>query len=100
MSSSTDNENSESDYEKSNTYEREIWTFMNNTIISLISSLDSGEITTDTEQSLHQLLESLLTRFNSLNILVPQMTNGPAPKDVQRKYTGMFYVLKRLKNIF
>jgi hypothetical protein len=62
---------------------------MNNTIIALFSTLDDEEtITACTEESLHQLLESLLCRFNNLNILVPQMTNGFISKDVQRRYTG------------
>lgn len=89
MSSSTENENSESDCEKSNSFERQIWIFMNETIINLLSSLYDGEIKSSTEESLHQLLESLLTRLNSLNILVPQMTNGPVSSDVQKRYTGM-----------
>lgn len=94
MSSSTDNENSESDGEKSNLYDRNLWTCMNKTIIDVLFELDSEEITPCTEYSLMQLLDSLLTRFhcNSLNILVPQMTIDPIPRDVQQRHTGMFNV--------
>ncbi|XP_011503709.1 PREDICTED: serine/threonine-protein kinase atr-like [Ceratosolen solmsi marchali] len=83
-------------------YEQQIWTFMNNTIIALFSTLhDEKAITTCTEESLHQLLESLLSRFNNLNILVPQMTAVPISKDVQKRYTAfttwlfgsMFYLI-------
>ncbi|XP_014204493.1 serine/threonine-protein kinase ATR [Copidosoma floridanum] len=92
---------SDSSSDSSLIHERQLWTFMNNTIITLFSTLNDKTLTPCTEESLCQLLESLLCRFNNLNILVPQITNGPPSKDVQRKYEAfttwlfgtMFYLI-------
>ncbi|OXU29026.1 hypothetical protein TSAR_005154 [Trichomalopsis sarcophagae] len=94
---SSDQASTNSSNDNSLNYERQIWVVMNNTFLTIFPTLDYE----NSEDSLHQLLESLLCRFNNLNILVPPLTNNPIPKDVQRRYTAfttwlfgaMFYLI-------
>lgn len=70
------------------TNEHKLWEFMNNTIITLFSTLEKDEeVTSLNEANLQQFLASLLSNFNNLNILVPPVTQTIS-QDVQQQYNG------------
>ena len=70
-------------------FELQIWTHINNTIIALFPQLNDEKASIACDEQLHQLLESLLCRFNTLNLLVPSLTNDPISKEVQQSYKGI-----------
>ncbi|XP_058804986.1 serine/threonine-protein kinase ATR-like [Phymastichus coffea] len=82
---------------------RQVWSFMNTTIITLLSNIGGSKSTIAEDTSFYALFDLLLSKKNELDILAPRIINNFVSKNVQQSYTAfttwLFGVMVYLTNL-